>query len=85
MSNDNDDDKYKPIPCADYSNYEIWIIRRQQLKLAWKDETGQQHIGTLLPLDLQIRDKQEFLIASRPYSDDKIHIRLDYILRCEPA
>ena len=31
-------DEYKPISCDLHSQYELWIIRAQELKLAWQDE-----------------------------------------------
>lgn len=83
MSNDNDD-SYQAISCADYSQYELWIMREQRLQLAWRDRQGQEHIGLLQPLDLQTRDGQEFLIALPVTRDEPRYIRLDRIFRCTP-
>lgn len=83
MSNDYDD-SYQAIPCAEYSQYELWIMHDQTLQLAWRDEQGQEHIGLLQPLDLQTRDRQEFLIAMPLKRDDVLYIRLDRIISCKP-
>jgi len=83
MNNEDDNKPYQAISCADYSKYELWIMHRRNLKVAWKDETGQEHLGILQPLDLRTRNKQEFLIAQLPQGD-KVQIRLDMITRCNP-
>jgi transcriptional antiterminator Rof (Rho-off) len=83
MSKDQDD-SYQAIPCADYSRYELWIMHGQNLQMAWRDADGQEHIGLLQPIDLQTRDRQEFLIAMPINRDDVLYIRLDRILSCKP-
>ena len=82
--NKETDDSYQAIPCAEYSQYELWIMRQQVLQLAWRDGQGQDYIGLIQPLDLLTRDRQEFLIAMPLNRDDVLHIRLDRILRCKP-
>ncbi len=84
MSNDHYDDSYQSISCADYSNYELWIMRNQSLIAAWKKANGQECIANLQPLDLQTRNKQEFLIARLPQGD-RVEIRLDHIISCKPV
>lgn len=83
MSKDSDD-TYQAIPCADYSQYELWIMHRQVLQLAWRDAGGQDYIGLIQPLDLLTRDRQEFLIAMPLNRDDVLQIRLDRIISCKP-
>jgi transcriptional antiterminator Rof (Rho-off) len=84
MSNEDDNNSYQAISCADYSKYELWIMHRESLKMTWKDETGQEHLGILRPLDLRTRNKQEFLIAQLPQGDN-VQIRLDMITSCNPV
>lgn len=81
MSND---DTYQAISCADHSHYELWIMQRQILHMAWRDDPGREHVGTLQPKDLQTRDGEEFLIATSFSSGERIEIRLDRILHCKP-
>jgi len=71
-------DLYAPISCGQHSEYELAIIHKLMLQLAWVDENAQQHIGRVMPLDLKIREKQEFLTGQT--NDGDIHfIRLDKI------
>jgi transcriptional antiterminator Rof (Rho-off) len=72
-------DPYHPISCADYSRYEVSILHQEPLRLAWKDENDQLHLQALFPIDLQTRDKGEFLVA-RDNSGQSFSIRLDYII-----
>jgi Rho-binding antiterminator len=75
----DDLDPYKPIACALYSEYELAIIRRISLRLAWLDTAGQQHIGNMLPLDLYTRQRIEYLMA-RAIDGRHYEIRLDRII-----
>jgi transcriptional antiterminator Rof (Rho-off) len=71
-------DQYKPISCERHSEYELAIMQKVMLHLAWKDEFGQQHIGNVMPLDLKTRAQKEFLIGQS--NDGEVHyIRLDKI------
>jgi len=77
-SSSDEQNRYHPINCDLHSEYELAIIHKLMLQLAWTDETGQQNIGKVMPLDLKARDKQEFLIGQS--NDGEIHyIRLDKI------
>lgn len=78
-----DDEHYAPIPCAVYSDYELAIMHRQRLRLAWRDGEG-KHLAILLPLDLQTRSGAEFLIAQRA-TGETLSLRLDRILSSTPA
>ncbi len=75
-------DHYPPINCNRHSEYELAIMHKVMLQLTWADETGQLHIGKVMPLDLKTQDKQEFLIGQS--NDGEIHtIRLDKISRSD--
>lgn len=71
---------YTPITCGLHSEYELAIMRRASLRIGWLDDSGQQRIGTLLPIDLQTREHVEYLVA-RDVNNALHHIRLDRILR----
>jgi transcriptional antiterminator Rof (Rho-off) len=80
----DDPDNYQGISCADYSQYELWIMHRQPLTLAWQDQFGHEHIASLLPVDLRTRQHEEFLVARLP-EGDTVEIRLDRIRHVKPA
>lgn len=77
----DDLDPYKPIACGIYSEYELAIIRRLNLRMSWVDAHGQQHIGYVLPLDLYTRDHVEYLMV-RAIDGQHHEIRLDKIISC---
>ncbi len=68
---------YQPIACALHSEYELAIMHRQKLKLKWHDDTGAIHSATVLPLDLQTKNHEEFLLVA--YDGKQESIRLDRI------
>jgi transcriptional antiterminator Rof (Rho-off) len=74
---------YRPIACASYDLYEIAIMRRQTLLLAWRDEAGNAHQQRVRPLDLRIIDGAEYLIAGDD-DDNTLQLRLDHIFSAEP-
>lgn len=68
---------YQPIACALHDQYEIAIMYKKQLDISWSDNTG-SHTARVLPKDILVKDRQEFLIAES--QDKKQHcIRLDMI------
>lgn len=75
----DDLDPYKPIACGLYSEYELAIMRRSRLRLAWQDADGAYHIGYLIPLDLYTRQRVEYLMA-RDHHGQQHEIRLDRII-----
>jgi Rho-binding antiterminator len=74
---------YTPIDCELYSRYELAIMHRQKLRLAWRDPEGTYHLETLLPVDLRTRDHAEYLL-SRTKTGRVIEMRLDRIIRMVP-
>ncbi|MDV3238858.1 MAG: transcriptional antiterminator, Rof [Gammaproteobacteria bacterium] len=75
---------YVPIDCGLHSEYELAIMRRQKLRIRWRDAQGMTHIETLLPRDLQTRSGEEFLIAETP-ENAMLEIRLDRIVETRPV
>ncbi len=69
---------YTPIDCGVYSEYELAIMRKWQLRIGWRDTQGLSHIEVLLPRDLQTRHGEEFLLAET-LSGEQLEIRLDQI------
>ncbi len=74
--------RYEPIPCDQYSRYELAILRRRSLRVCWLGRRGQTHIGTLRPLDLRTRSGAEYMIA-RDRGNALRVLRLDRIRRAQ--
>ena len=77
-------DKYEPIDCGLYSEYELAIMHRRRLRLVWQDAEGSAHIEALTPGDLRTRQGEEFLVFIDPDGTER-EIRLDRIKECSPA
>ena len=69
---------YIPIDCAEYSEYELAILRKWKLRVVWHDEAGLSHVEILLPRDLRTCRGEEFLIAETA-AGERLEIRLDQI------
>ena len=74
---------YTPISCALYSEYELAILRRRMVRMAWRDEGGVCHVEKLSPRDLRTQTGVEYLIAYNATGAQHI-IRLDRILKFDP-
>jgi transcriptional antiterminator Rof (Rho-off) len=72
------DDRYRPVSCASHSEYELHIIRKQHLLLEWEDSGGNQRCR-VLPVDLQTRQGEEYLIFVNAHGDRQ-RVRLDRII-----
>lgn len=70
---------YRPIDCDRHSRFELAIIRRRRLVVAWREPGGTDHVETLHPTDLETAAGEEFLIAARDDDGAKRRIRLDRI------
>lgn len=82
MSNDNE--HYTPINCDLHSQYELAIMHHTPLRLVWRDNTGLDHVCTVLPIDLKTEQGEEFLLA-QDHTGQAISIRLDRILTAQPV
>ena len=71
-------DPYEPIACSMHDEYEIAIMHKKHLTIAWLDDNGVRHSDKVLPKDILVKDKEEFLVANT--QDNKVlRIRLDKI------
>ena len=75
-------DEYKPISCDQHSQYELWTMRRQQIKLAWQDGDITR-IARVMPLDIRADAGIEYLYFSASDSDED-RVRLDRIIEAKP-
>lgn len=73
---------YRPIACAIYSEYELAIMHRDPLRLSWRAPDGSLHLTTLLPVDLETCNSEEFLIG-RALDGQTLRLRLDWITHRE--
>jgi Rho-binding antiterminator len=80
----NDHDDYTPIDCEQYSRYELAIMHRQRLRIAWRDRDGDSHLENLLPINLNTRNHAEYLLV-RGQSGKVRELRLDRIIKAMPC
>lgn len=76
------DASYKPIACSLHDEYEIAIMHGKHLNLRWLDINGVCHSDKVLPKDIMVKDKEEFLVVNTQ-GDKILHIRLDMITLLE--
>ena len=74
---------YIPIDCALYARYELAVLHRQRLRVAWRNQDGTAHLEVLLPTDLNTRNHAEFMLA-RTTTGGVLELRLDQIIRTQP-
>lgn len=73
---------YIPIACALHDEYEIAIMHKKKLNILWSDDGP--HTAEVLPKDILVKDKQEFLVAETQDGKD-LCIRLDKITLLESS
>lgn len=69
---------YQPIACALHDRYEIAIMFKKHLKIKWHDDNGEPHLEKVMPIDLPVKNGEEFLLAKRE-NDQEVCVRLDRI------
>ena len=55
--------KYEPIACDVYASYELAIMRRQCMRVAWRAPRGDRRVETLRPVDLRTRRGAEYMLV----------------------
>jgi len=81
MNTDRIDTDYRPIACANYDQYEIAILHRRRLHLAW-DDGNVAYDRIVTPLNLRTAAGEEFLVMRLPDGEVR-EVRLDHIRRVE--
>jgi len=79
MSND-----YQAVSCKTHSEYELAIMRGQQLRVSWQPPTGKLITEILRPHDVITHQGAEYLLALDANGVDK-KIRLDKITKAYPV
>lgn len=70
---------YQPISCDLHSQYELAIMHKNKLCLSWINEGELNTEENIIPIDVQTKNKAEFLIAKTSEQND-LSIRLDHII-----
>lgn len=73
---------YRPVPCSVYSKYELSILSRQRIRVAWRAPRERSRIETLRPYDLRTRRGAEYLVARNLLGQIRV-LRLDRIRSAE--
>ncbi|HEY0721119.1 MAG TPA: transcriptional antiterminator, Rof [Gammaproteobacteria bacterium] len=76
-------DHYRPIDCNLHSQYELYIMHKELLRMAWLDEQGQEHIDLLTPKDMSTELGAEYMVCENGHHL-QMKIRLDRIVRATP-
>ncbi len=74
MKNKEEKD-YKPVSCNLYDRLEAFASLGQQVQMRYRSETGEELEQQVRIVDLETKDKQEFLITK-----SGLRLRLDQIL-----
>ena len=75
----DDNNAYIPIECRLHSEYELAIMHKGKCILKWNNANNIQQTETILPLDIFIKNKQEFLKFITT-DNTTLEIRLDKII-----
>ncbi len=78
-----DTDKYEPIECGLHSEYELAIMHQVKVMLSWQEMDKPTQTEEVEPIDMIVRDKQEF-IKVRTNNNKDIEVRLDNIVAFKP-
>ena len=69
---------YQPILCSLHDEYEIAIMHKKTLDIKYSDDPGVSTRGTVLPIDLLVKNKEEYLLF-KTSDGEELSIRLDKI------
>lgn len=72
-------DNYKPVSCETHSQYELAIMRNQQLRISWQLQADKSITEILKPYNIITSQNSEYLLAHDTNGQDK-KIRLDKII-----
>lgn len=78
MTDNKNNTAYTPVSCELHSQYELAIMHKNKLCLSWIDEGKLVSETDITPVDVQTKNKAEFLIAKTAEQHELI-IRLDQI------
>ena len=79
---DSNDTDYRPISCDSHDTFEIAVLHRTRVRLAWTED-GNLHTETLTPVDIETTNREEYLIA-RSDNGQTVRVRLDRVRSMQP-
>ena len=74
------DTPYQPISCEHHSQYELAIMHKNRLCLTWRENGEVVTDENIIPVDVQTKNKAEYLVVKTKGKDAVFYIRLDYII-----
>lgn len=80
MNEIKSDIPYQAISCDLHSQYELAIMHKNKLFLTWRNKEGIVTETDITPVDIQIKNKAEYLVAKKHKQTDVFLIRLDHII-----
>ena len=83
MTGKKNDTPYQPISCELHSLYELAIMHKKKLCLTWCKEGDVVTEINIIPVDIQTKNKAEYLIVKTPELNNLLSIRLDYIIEMQ--
>jgi len=70
--------QYIPIACSLHDQYEIAIMHKTRINIAWIDDSGSDHEEAVMPKDIVVKNSEEFLLFLDGKGNERL-IRLDNI------
>ena len=80
MKEINPDTPYQPISCELHSEYELAIMHKNTLCLTWRKDGEVVTETKIIPVDIQTKNKSEYLVVKKSEQNNIFSIRLDYII-----
>lgn len=71
--------KYIPIACEVYGNYELAILRHAQMRFCWHARGGIARIESLVPMSIRTHRQGEFIVLRNRRGGVRV-VRLDHII-----
>ena len=83
MKNIRPDIPYQPISCELHSQYELAIIHKNTLCLTWSKDGEVVTEKNIIAVDVQTKNKAEYLVVKTYEQNTPYSIRLDYIIEMQ--
>ena len=74
---------YQPISCGLHSQYELAVMHKKNLCLTWRKDGEVFTETNIIPVDVQTKNKAEYLVVKRSEENTLFSIRLDYIIEMQ--
>ena len=71
---------YQPISCELHSQYELAIMHKNKLCLTWRNDGEVVTETNIIPVDVKIKNKAEYLVVKTSEQNNNFSIRLDNII-----